>query len=181
MFHVERSILRKMCSEWRPNRQFSEILLPFTIVVYKCESPLSITGEKNPNVNKVHDCNSASYARFRGVICRGYFPPSPGAGGRALGGVPSARADGTPSARTTRPPTLLRVSPLRYAKRLVAPQRGRARAGAGGPVCPRAIARPACGLGRAPPLALRPRAPLASLSLRSGARPTSVFFCVIDL
>lgn len=181
MFHVERSFLRKMCSEWRPKRQFSQNLPPFTSVVYKCESPLSITGEKNPNVNKVHVCKSASYARFRGGIFGGYFPPTQGAGGRALGGVPTARADGTPSARTTRPPTLLRVSPLCYAKRLVASQRGRARAGAGGPVCPRAIARPACGLGRAPPLALRPRAPLASLSLRSGARPPPWFFCVINL
>lgn len=181
MFHVERSFLRKMCSIWRPKRQFSLNLLPFTSVVYKCESPLSITGEKNPNVNKVHVCKSTSYARFRGGKMGGSFSLVQGAGGRALGGVPTARAGGTPSARTTRPPTLLRVSPLCFAKRLVAPQRGRARAGAGGPVCPRAIARPACGLGRAPSLSLRPRAPLASLSLRSGARPPLSFFCVIDL
>lgn len=181
MFHVERSILRKMCSIWRPKRQFSPNLLPFTSVVYKCEPPLSITGEKNPNVNKVHVCKSASYARFRGEIFGGYFPPTQGAGGRALGGVPTARADGTPSARTTRPPTLLWSAPLCFAKRRLPPQRGRARAGAGGPVCPRAIARPACGLGRAPPLALRPRAPLASLSLRSGARPPLGLFCFIGL
>jgi hypothetical protein len=181
MFHVERSILRKMCSEWRPKRQFSLNLLPF----YRCDLqmwlPLSITGEKNPNVNKVHDCISVSYARFRGGIFGGYFPPSQGEGGRALGGVPSARADGNPPARTTRPPTLLLSAPLCFAKRRFVAQRGRARAGAGVAVCPRAIARPACGLGRAPPLALRPRAPLASLSLRSGARPPPGFFCVFGL
>lgn len=150
-------------------------------MVYKCESPLSITGEKNPNVNKVYVCKSASYTVFHGEKLGGYFPTAQGAGGRALGGVPTARADGTPSARTSRPPTLLLFAPLCYAKRRFVAQRGRARAGAGGPICPWAIARPACGLGRAPSLALRPPAPLASLSLRSGARPPPSFFCIIDL
>lgn len=181
MFHVERSILRKMCSEWRPKRQFSKNLLPFTSVIYKRESPLSITGEKNPNVNKVHVCKSVSYARFRGEIFGGYFSFTQGAGGRALGGVPTARAVGNPRAPTIRPPTLLLSAPLCYAKRRFVAQRGRARGGAGVAVCPRAFARPACGLGRAPPLPLRPRAPLASLSLRSGARPPPSFFCIIDL